>query len=29
MMSLSLSWTCQRDRVSLIVKFGQDKNNFV
>ena len=28
-MSLSLSWTYQRDRVSLIVKFGLNKNNFV
>ena len=27
MMSLSLNWTCQRDRVSLIVKFGLNKNN--
>ena len=29
MMSLSLSWTCQRNRVSLFVKFGLNKNNFV
>ena len=28
-LNLSLSWTCQRDRVSLIVKFGLNKNNFV
>ena len=27
MMSLRLSWTCQRDEVSLIVKFGLNKNN--
>ena len=27
-MSLSLSWICQRDRVSLLVKFGLNKNNF-
>ena len=29
MMSLSLSWIYQRDRVSLLVKFGLNKNNFV
>ena len=28
MMSLSLSWTCQRDRISLIVKFELNKYNF-
>ena len=28
-LNLSLSWTCKRDRVSLIVKFGLNKNNFV
>ena len=29
MMSLSLSWTCQRDRVSLLVKFElKKKKNF-
>ena len=28
MMSLSLSWTCQKDKVSLFVKFGLNKNNF-
>ena len=28
-LSLSLSWTCKRDRVSLFVKFGLNKNNFV
>ena len=28
MISLSLSWTCWRDRVSL-VKFGLYKNNFI
>ena len=28
-MSLSLNWTCQKDRVSLFVKFGLNKNNFV
>ena len=28
-LSLSLSWTCQRNRVSLIVKFGLNKNNFI
>ena len=28
-LSLSLSWTCQRDRVSLLVKFGLNKNNFI
>ena len=27
MMSLSLSQTCQRNRVSLFVKFGLNKNN--
>ena len=26
MMSLSLNWTSQRDRVSLLVKFGLNKN---
>ena len=29
MMSLDLSWTCQRDRVSVLVKFGLNKINFV
>ena len=29
MMSLSLSWTCQKDGVSFLVKFGLNKNNFV
>ena len=29
MMSLSLRWTCQRDRVLLLVKFRLNKNNFV
>ena len=29
MMSLSLDWTCQRDRVSILVKFGLNKNNFI
>ena len=24
-LSLSLSWTCHRDRVSLLIKFGQKK----
>ena len=28
-MNLSLSWTYQRNRVSLIVKFGLNKNNIV
>ena len=28
-LSLSLSWTYQRDRVSLLVKFGLNKNNFI
>ena len=28
-LSLSLSWTCQKDRVSLLVKFELNKNNFV
>ena len=28
-MSLSLSYTCQRDKVSLIIKFGLNKNNFI
>ena len=28
-MSLSLSWTCYRDRVSLLVKFRLNKNNLV
>ena len=28
MMSLSLNWTCQRDKVSLIVKFGLKKDIF-
>ena len=28
-LSLSLNWTCQRDRVSLLAKFGLNKNNFV
>ena len=27
-LSLSLSWTCQRDRVPLLIKFGLNKNNF-
>ena len=27
MLSLRLSWTCQRDSVSLLVKFGLNKNN--
>ena len=27
-MTLSLSWTCQRDRVSLLIKFELNKNNF-
>ena len=29
MMSLNFSWICYRDRVSLIVKFGLNKNNFI
>ena len=29
MMNLSLSWTYYWDRVSLIVKFGLNKNNFI
>ena len=29
MMSLSLRWTCQKDGVSFLVKFGLNKNNFV
>ena len=29
MISLSLSQTCQRDRVSLIVKFRLNKYNFI
>ena len=29
MMNLSLSWTYQRDRVSLLLKFGPNKNNFI
>ena len=29
MISLSLSWTCQRDGVSLLIKFGLNKNNFI
>ena len=29
MMSLSLSWTCQKYGVSFLVKFGLNKNNFV
>ena len=28
-MSLTLSWTCQRNRVSLLVKFELNKNNFL
>ena len=28
-LNLSLIWTCQRDRVLLIAKFGLNKNNFV
>ena len=28
MISLSLSWICQRDRVLLLIKFGLNKNNF-
>ena len=28
-MNLSLSWTCQRDRISLIIKFRLNKNNFI
>ena len=28
-MSLSLSWNYQRDRVSLLIKFRLNKNNFV
>ena len=28
-LSLSLSWNYQRDRVSLLIKFGLNKNNFV
>ena len=28
-LSLSLSWTCQRNKVSLLVKFGSNKNNFI
>ena len=28
-LSLSLSWTYYRDRVSLIIKFGLNKNNFI
>ena len=27
-MSLSLSWTCQRDKASFLVKYGLNKNNF-
>ena len=29
MMSLILNWICQRDRISHIVKFGLNKNNFI
>ena len=29
MMSLSLSWTCQRDRVLLLVKFELKKKNYL
>ena len=29
MMSLSLGWTYQGDRVSFFVKFGLNKNNFI
>ena len=29
MVSLSLSWTCERDRVSPLVKFGLNKNNYL
>ena len=29
MMSLSLNWICYKDKVSFIVKFGQNKNNFI
>ena len=29
MMSLSLSWTCQRDRISLLIKFGLKKNFYL
>ena len=28
-LSLSLSWNYQRDRVSLLIKFRLNKNNFV
>ena len=29
MMSLSLSWTYKRDRVSLLIKFELKNNNFI
>ena len=29
MMSLNFSWICYRDRVSLLVKFRLNKNNFI
>ena len=29
MMSLILSWTCQRDRVLFLIKFELNKNNFI
>ena len=29
MMSLSLNWTCWKDKVLLLIKFGLNKNNFI
>ena len=29
MINLSLSWTCYKDRVSFLVKFTLNKNNFI
>ena len=28
-LSLNLSWTYQRDKVSLLIKYGLNKNNFI